>query len=230
METSLHRQLKQLYAQAGSQLEARVGPYRIDVASGGQLVEIQHGALAALRDKLRALLVEHDVLVVKPIVANKTLVKRSSRRGKVIERRRSPKRGTLLSAFDELVYFTKVFPHPRLTLELLLVDVEEWRYPGHGRRRRWRQNDHVVEDRKLLAVGQSVRLRTAGDLARLLPCPLPHEFHTADLAALWGVARWTAQRVAYCLRECGAIEAIGKRGNAHVYRPCTTVRARRRAG
>ena len=44
-------------------------------------------------------------------------------------------RGTFVDLFDELVHFTRVFPHPRLALEVVLVEIEEWRYPGHGRRR-----------------------------------------------------------------------------------------------
>ena len=43
---------------------------------------------------------------------------------------------TYTDLFDDLVHFTRVFPHRRLTLEVPLVDIEEWRYPGHGRRRR----------------------------------------------------------------------------------------------
>lgn len=219
METSLHRELKQLYAQPGARLEARVGAFRIDVALPDRLVEIQHGRLSAIRDKVRRLLEEHDVLVVKPIIATKRLVKRASRRGRVVDTRTSPKRGSILSAFDELVYFTRVFPHPRLTVELVLVDVEEWRYPGHGRRRRWRRGDHVVEDQRLLALGERRRLHTAADLWTLLPGKPSGVFHTGQLAELAGVRRWMAQRIAYCLRECGAVEQVGKAGNARLYRP-----------
>lgn len=228
METSLHRELKRLYADPDDvRVEVRHGRYRIDAMCGDELVEIQHGSLAAIRDKIRTLLADHCVRVVKPIVASKLLVKRSCKQGKIIDRRLSPKRQTLLAFFDELVYFTKVFPHPRLTLDVLLVDVEEWRYPGHGRRRRWRADDYVVEDRKLCAVVDSCHLTTAADLRRLLDCDLPAVFHTADLATTLGVPRHFAQRIAYCLREMGAARPVGKSGNMHLYewsRP-----ARRRA-
>ena len=139
METSLHRELKQLYADSPDDVEVRVGSFRVDAIAGDELIEIQHAGLAAIRDKIQRLLRKHQVRVVKPIVASKLLVKRKSRRGKVVERRKSPKRGRLLDLFDDLVHFTSVFPHPRLTLEILLVEVEEWRCPGHGRRRRWRR-------------------------------------------------------------------------------------------
>src|SRR5687768_11979556 len=135
METSLHRQLKALYAGDDGLQEVVCEGYRIDAIRGGELIEIQHGSLAAIRDKIRRLLKGHRVRIVKPIVANKLLVKLDKRGGIELNRRRSPKRGTLLNVFDELVYFTRVFPHEQLTLEVVLVDVEERRYPGQGKRR-----------------------------------------------------------------------------------------------
>jgi hypothetical protein len=216
METSLHRQLKELYAGPEDHTEVRLGGYRIDVVRGAELVEIQHGSLAAIRDKVRQLTEKHDVLVVKPIVARKTLVKLSAN-GREVSRRTSPKRGTLLDVFDELVYFTRAFPHPRLTLELRLVEIEEQRVPGHGRRRRWRRNDHVVVDQRLLVAGEPYRLCIEADLLKLLPTPLPSPFHTGQLAVMADVPRRVAQRIAYCLRKMGAVETIGKQGNALLY-------------
>ena len=218
MESSLHRDLKALYADQGSRFEVPLGRYRIDVVNGDRLVEIQHGSLAAIRDKIRALLAGHHVLVVKPIVAKKRLVRLASQGGRVLGGRMSPKRGCVLDIFDDLVYFTQVFPHRKLTIDVLMVDIEEWRYPGHGRRRRWRPNDHQVEDQKLLGVRKTYRLRRASDLAELVSCPLPAPFHTAHLADALGVRRWVAQRIAYCLRKMGAAHEIGKKGNARLYR------------
>lgn len=228
METSLHQQLKAHYAGDDGQTEVRVGRYRIDVVRGDLLIEIQHGGLAAIRDKVRRLAESHDVLVVKPIVAHKRLIKRKRKRGRVVDRRRSPKRGAAIDIFHDLIHFTRAFPHPRVTLEAALVEVEEWRYPGHGRRRRRRATDYVVEDQKLLAVRETFRLRDPADLVGLLPRGLPQPFDTGELAERLGAGRWVAQRVAYCLREMGAARAVGKRGNAILYRldmPATPRRA-----
>jgi hypothetical protein len=224
----LHRELKRLYAGPAAQTEVVLDKYRIDAIADGTLIEIQHGSLAAIRDKIRKLLESHPVLVVKPIVARKVLVKQHDREGEVHSRRTSPKRGTLLDIFDDLVYFTRVFPHPRLTLEVVLVEVEEWRYPGHGRRRRWRRGDHVVADQKLVSVGASTRLRAAKDLISLVPGKLPREFHTGHLAERADVPRHVAQRIAYCLREMRAVEQVGKTGNALLYRVAKRAARRRR--
>ena len=218
LETSLHRQLKALYAADESQQEVVCAGYRIDAVRSGRLIEIQHGSLAAIRDKIARLLAQHKVTVVKPIVARKHLVKLDRCGGSVVDRRFSPKRGQLLDIFDELVYFTRVFPHKRLILEVALVEVEELRYPGHGRRRRRRHSDFQIEDQRLLDVIQTHRFRTLTDLRRLLPCGLPTTFHTGDLAKGLNIQRHTAQRIAYCLRETGAIYPVGKQGNAWLYR------------
>ena len=228
METSLHRQLKERYAEGGGLTEQKLGRYRIDVVRGTQLVEIQLSSLSSIRDKIRTLLKKHDVLVVKPIVAKKLLIKQDGPEGRVLTRRLSPKRGKIWDIFEELVFFTRVFPHPRLAIEVVLVEVEEWRYPGHGRRRRWRRNDQVVADQKLVSVGQTIRLSTAADLVDLVPAKLPKQFHTGHLADLAGIHRSVAQRIAYCLREMKAIEHVGKQGNALVYRLPPRGRRRRR--
>ncbi len=145
------------------------------------------------------------------------LVKQAKPDGPVTSRRLSPKRGTIFELFDELVHFCRVFPHKRLTLEVPLIEIDEWRYPGHGRRRRWRADDHQVGDQRLVAVHETYRFRTAADLARLVSCPLPQPFHTGHLAEALGVPRWTAQRIAYCLRHTAAALEVGKQGNAHLY-------------
>jgi len=56
-------------------------------------------------------------LVVKPLVACKTLVRPDEAGGKELSRRLSPKRRALIDVFDELIYFTRVFPHERLIFE-----------------------------------------------------------------------------------------------------------------
>jgi hypothetical protein len=219
MESSLHRELKELYAPDAHSTEVAFEGRRIDAIRGDELIEIQHGSLAAIRDKVRQLLKNHRVRVVKPIVARKLLIKLDERQGRVVSRRRSPKKGSLFDLFDELVYFTRVFPHQRLTLEVVLVEVEETRYPGRGKRRRRRGEgrEFVVQDQQLVRIDATHHFRTADDLNRLLPRRLPRRFHTGHLAQRLEVPRWVAQRMAYCLRETGAVQAVGKQGNAILY-------------
>jgi len=217
METSLHRQLKQQYAGGDAAQEVSLGKYRIDVVHADHLVEIQHGSLAAIRDKVARLLQDHRVLIVKPILARKLILKLKRRGGAVVAQRWSPKRGTPLDLFDDLVHFTRVFPHANLTLEVPLVEVEERRFPGHGRKRWRKANDHLMEDVRLVHIGQVFRFTTGSDLQQLLPHQLPTIFHSGHLAEQLKVQRWLAQRIAYCLRETGGAVEVGKQGNTRLY-------------
>ena len=109
------------------------------------------------------------------------------------------------------------FPHPNLVLEVPLVFIEEWRFPGHGRRRWRRDKDHQVEDQKLVEIDDVHHFETERDLADLVPADLPQPFDTGHIAAKMNIHRSTAQQIAYCLRETGAIQTVGKMGNALLY-------------
>ncbi len=220
METSLHRQLKADYATGRATCETPVAGYRIDVARGRHLIEIQHGSLAALRDKVNDLLRDqrYRVTVVKPIVARKRLVKLDRRGGNIVETRWSPKQRSWISLFDELVHFTNVFPQRGLGIDVLLVEIEESRYPGHGRRRRRRANDFEIDDQRLVEIIARQRLTRASHLLNVLPARLPQPFHTGQLAEALCCNRDLAQRIAYCLRKTGVARTVGKQGNAVLYR------------
>jgi hypothetical protein len=218
METSLHRSLKVMYAGPEAACEVRLGRYRIDAVVDGRLIEVQHSSLGALRRKLCDLLQQHDVLVIKPLASTTTIVRRDGRSGRVMSQRKSPKSETIWDLFHDLVHFTAVFPHPRLTLDVVLVTVIDERGPrSNETRRRWRKRD-VSRDRLLERVEHTTTLRTAADLIRLLPSSLPSLFTTADLAEQCQLPRWWAQKIAYVLRHIGAIEQCGHRQRSRLYR------------
>ena len=215
METSLHRSLKALYLTPGARTEAVVGAYRADVLRDDVLVEIQASPFSAISRKIGNLVREHRVLVVKPIARKKTLLRRSSSKGDWDVRRMSPKHGRLIDIFEDLVYFTRVFPHANLCVDVALVDEEELRVPRSARR--FRGPNFRVVDRRLCEIVSSCRLATAADLIALLPAGLPRVFTTDMLARHIDAAEWFARKVAYTLRHCGATRATGKRGNRIVY-------------
>jgi hypothetical protein len=215
METTLHRQLKALYAGPHADCEVRVDGYRIDAVVSGRLIEIQQASLSALRTKVRTLLDRHRVLVVKPLAANKLIVHRDPETHVVRSQRRSPQHESVWDLFLDLVHFRDVFPHPGLTLEVVLVDIDEYRHERPSRRRSRRTVR--VQDRILRSIGERYRFRTAADLVKLLPDTLGPEFTTAELATALSLPRWWAQKIAYCLRHMQAIETLGKRRHAWLY-------------
>jgi hypothetical protein len=215
METSLHRALKDQYgAASGGRSEVFLEGFRIDaVESSGQLVEIQSGALGPLRAKLGRLLPEHRIRVVKPVVVDRRVVRRSRLDGSDLSARRSPKRGAMLDVFEDMVGLARIFPHPNLVIEVLAVSIDEIRLQLR------RRPGYKVADRSLIEVRGRKLLAQAHDLWSLLPeCHDWREpFTTADLARRIDRPLWFAQRVAYCIRLSGAVTTLGKRRNSHVY-------------
>lgn len=218
METTLHKQLKEHYCGPKSELEVNVDGFRIDIVDGKRLIEIQRSGLSSIRDKTRKLLQnKHRVEIVKPLIVRKRLIKLNREDGKVVDERWSPKTGGPLDLFDELLYFTRVFPHRNLKIICPLIQIQEIRFPGHGRRRRRRANDFQVKDRLLTDVLGSNTYKTISDLHKLLPKKLPQPFDTGELAKGLSIKRWQAQRIAYCLRKTGSAVQVGKKGNAILY-------------
>ena len=216
-EGPLHQALKDLYLTANAEQEVTVGTFVADVRAGDDVIyEIQTGSFAPIRRKLAALVEHHRVVLVHPIAAIRYIVKLPESEDAEATRRRSPKRGSVAGIVRELVSIPHLLGHPNFEVEVVLTEEDEVRVfdPGRVRRRRgWR-----VVSRELTAVVDRYRLRCPEDLFSLVQGPLPDAFTTAELAAAMAEPRWLAQKLAYCLRESGAVEICGKSGNALVYR------------
>lgn len=215
METSLHRELKEHYVERqGGSAEVLVAGYRIDaVGDDGELIEVQTGALGALKRKLKDLLPDHRARVVKPIVLRRRIVRRNRPNGPDLSGRWSPFRGALVHVFDDLVGLAALFPDENLSIDLLGVSIEEIRTP------RRRRPGYRVVDRRLIEIVETMRLTQPSDLWELLPPGMAESepFTTRDLARKLDGSLAFAQRVAYCLRLSGAVESIGKRGHSRLY-------------
>ncbi len=215
METSLHRSLKAQYATGGDRRpEVGIRGFRVDaVDDAGRLVEIQSGPLGPLRGKLRRLLPDHCIRIVKPVPLRRRIVRRTRRDGPDLSARCSPRRGVLHDVFDDLIGVVRVFPHDNLDIEILGVTIDEIRVP------RRRRPGYTVVDRRLGAIHETTSLVHAEDLWSLLPdgCDGGQPFTTHDLAQRLARPLWFAQRVAYCLRLTGAARVMGKSGNRLIY-------------
>lgn len=214
-ETSLHATLKDWLAQPGDRQEVPIAGYLIDIKRGSELIEIQTGNFSALKPKLDGILDDYLVRVVHP-VPEQRWIRRVTREGEVIARRKSPKRGRVEDLFSELVYIPHYLNHPNLTLELLLIHEEiTWRDDGQGS---WRRKGWSIYDRRLLAVVRSVIFTASSDYLRLFPDELPAEFTNRDLATSLGIKIRLAQKMTYCGVKMGLLEQSGKIGQAYLYR------------
>ncbi len=214
-EKHLHAALKRWYAQPGDLTEAAVDGFRIDIVRGDLLIEIQTRNLSAIRRKLAMLVEQHCVRLIYPIAQEKWIVRQSSSGRRILGRRKSPKRGGVELVFEELVSLPRLLAHPNFSLEVVLIQEEEIRrYDGTHTRRRKGWGTH--ERRLVQVVGQRV-FETPAELSELIPAGLAEPFTTTQLAESIRRPLALAQKMAYCLREMGAIVATGKRGRGNLY-------------
>jgi hypothetical protein len=207
--------LKRWYARPGDRTEVAVDAFVIDLVRDDVLIEIQTRGFSSMRRKAKALLDGgHRLRIVHPIAVDTWIVKLDDARA--LSRRRSPRHGHPCDIFIELVSIAPLLTHPFLEIDIVLIDAEEVR--RHAPDGPWRRRGWSVEERRLIAVGDTLTVRTVADLAALLPRGLPERFSTADLATRLGRPRRIAQQMVYCLRMADVIAAVGKHGNAVEYR------------
>lgn len=214
-EQPLHAALKEWYAHPGDRFEVEVDGYYIDLVRGEQLIEIQTGNFSSIKSKLKTLVKDHPICLVYPIAAEKWLYKLPREGWEGPRRRKSPKRGRVEELFWELVRFPELMSEENFYLEVALIQEEEVR--RYGGDRYWYKNGWKTEQRKLLDVLERHLFETPADFLRLVTGDVPEQFTTGDLREILELPRGLAGKMAYCLREMGAIRQVGKRGRAYLY-------------
>jgi hypothetical protein len=214
-EKALHASLKQWYARPGDRFEVAVGRFVIDIVRDDLLIEIQTRNFASIKAKLTTLVHSHRVRLIYPIAQERWIVRSATDRHGRVSRRRSPRRGRWEDLFRELVSIPQLLANRNFSLEVLLIKEEEARrFEG---KRRWRRGGWAIEARRLIEVLDRRVFQDLTDWRACLPAGL-ESFTARDLATATGTRGDLAQKMAYCLRMGNAIELVGKRGRAHLYR------------
>jgi hypothetical protein len=211
-EKPLHAALKAWYAEPGDRFEVAVDGFIADIVRADLIIEIQTGSASPLRRKLAELIRRHPVRLVLPIAVKKNLVRVRPDGGN--ERSRlSPRRGTPVDVFRELVSLQGILGDSNFSVDVALIHEEEIRRtrPSRGGR------DGSVLERRLIAVLDCLSFHHPADYLAVVPADLEEPFTTGDLAASLGRPRWLAQKIAYVLRKMGILAVVGKEGNALRY-------------
>jgi hypothetical protein len=179
------------------------------------LIEIQTTNFSSLRRKLSSLIKKHRLRLVHPIAQEKWIVRLASDGKTRIGRRKSPKQGNIFHLFEELVSIPNLIKNRNFSLEVLLVEEEEIRCDdGQGS---WRRKGLSIVDQRLIAVVERCIFKRPSDFVGIIPGNLPDPFSTKHLADAINQPRWLAQKMAYCLRNMGAIDIVGKDRNSLLY-------------
>lgn len=179
-EKRMHKILKRMMCDRESCYEIKVGRYVADICDDGVITEIQCGAMAPLKEKLSYYLenTEYDVCVVHPIVARRRIIRADKETGEVLRSRLSSKKETEWQGMAELYPIRELLSSPRLSVRLMIVEVEEYRFSERVRYRKKGAYDREVFP---TALRGSVELDGAEDYRRFLPDELSgREFGAKD--------------------------------------------------
>lgn len=211
-EKTLHAALKRYLAPEELHREVRVGRYVADIVNEKGIIEIQTGSFGRLREKLNFFLDHYPVTVVYPVAAVKWLI-HVEEDGALSPRRKSPKRGGAWELLPELFSLREQLARPGLGFLVPLLEVEEYRLrDGKGRRgyTRWERMPVRLLD-EVAAAGRD-------EFWRLLPPGLEGEFTAKDFQARGRFSRMKGSLALSAAKELGAVERVGSRGRAYLYR------------
>ena len=212
-EKGLHADIKDFLVQPGDKIECPVDGFVADILRDDLLIEIQTQNFGAMRKKLTHLLGYYPVHLVHPIAVERIIIWQDAE-GKVIKKRKSPKKGRAINIFEELVYIRDLVMHPNLTFEILMTREEVIRRQD-PKRKKWK--GWYVYDRGLVEVVDRIVLGSFKDFKNLLPDDLPTPFTNKELAEMLECTTRHAGSITYTLRRMGVIREVGKRGNAILY-------------
>ena len=215
-ESSLHRELKFQYAGSKGRTEAEIGGFVADcVNAKGEYIEIQTGSFGPLKKKAKEIAVRGKVKIVYPVIVTK-YIEVYDTGGKLLYRRKSPRKSSPWDLFRALVYAPELPLVKGVTVEIALVDVDEKRVKdGKGS---WRRKGVSIHDRKMTAFHSRICLKKPADYRSFIPFAKNKKFTSALLGKKAGIDAGIARKALYVLVKIGVVEKIGKRGNAFVFR------------
>jgi hypothetical protein len=215
-ESSLHRALKFRYAGHGGKTEVPEGEYVADgISKDGEYIEVQTGSFGPLLKKVKEFAKHAKVRIIHPRAVKKTIEVYEPGTGKLLYRRKSPRKGTRWDLFDALLYAPALPLIKGVTVEIVLADITEKRVKdGKGS---WRRKGISITDREISAWHESEVFEKPADYLKFVPFKKKEEFTSTMLAEHAGTDRWIAGKVLYVLAKLKVVKRIGKKGNSWVY-------------
>ena len=213
-EKTMHATLKEYFEADHTFHEIKVGAFYADILRANEITEIQTRSLCNLRKKLDLFLKDYAVTVVYPIPYGKNLIWLDRESGETSEKKRVGKKGSFFDAGRELWYLSDYLLHPRLSVRLLLIDVDEYRFLNKKGEKKHGTQRH---DRIPLALRGELLLEGRESFYALLPKNLPLPFTAKEFRkAVKGGPR-TAPALLSVLMRVGVVKRVGKTGNAYLY-------------
>ncbi len=230
-ESSLHHSLKILYQELyEGEIEVEQDGHVYDIVTkNGNIIEIQTKNLAKLLPKILDTIDKgHNVKLIHPLPIT-TRIELKDVEGKILSKRKSPKKGCIYDIFRELTGIYTLMTNPHFSLEIVEIEMTEERtrtsepVQSKNGRRRFRRNWNK-EGKRLDTIINTRRFSKPEDYLALLP-PLPQVFCASDLKKalasqqeLPANAAGNAHLIIWVLTHAGLIEQTETKGRSRFYK------------
>lgn len=215
-EKTLHAILKHYFEPISDCHEVKIDTFIADIFTGKDIIEIQTRNFDKLRRKLNVFLENYPVTVVYPLPATKWLIWIDNSTGEITKKRKSPKTGSLYDAFPELYKIKPILTNPNFKLHIIMIDMDEyrnldgWSVDKKKGSSRYERIPHEIVNELVI--------NNISDYRQLIPGLLPDNFTVRHFSQASGITQRKAQVAVNVLYSIGAIERIGKQGNAFIYK------------
>lgn len=219
-EKSIHAGLKKLLDPDESHYEVKLGRYIADLFDGRRVTEIQTRSFYKMKSKLDAFLADTDripdgVRLIFPATGEKH-VYWVGESGEITGGRKSPKHWGKQDVFRELYAIRGYLSHPRLSVEMIVVNYDEFRrLDGWSRDKK---SGSTKIDRVPTSFGERIVLSSEEDYASLIPASLPEFFTISDYAKASHLKQNAAGQALIVLRSVGAVTVMPDTGRKLLYR------------
>jgi hypothetical protein len=202
------------YSEPGKTETIRAGYVCDAIGAKNEAIEIQTSHFGSLKKKIPALAKSGKVRLIYPVIVKKTLELYDTK-GKLLSRRRSPKKCSIWNIFDELIYVPELLKLRNLTIEIVYVNaIERRRNDGKGS---WRRKGVSIEDKLLENHREGITFKKKADwLFHFMP--LSGECSTKTLAESANINPDEARKAIYTLEKAGYLKKLHKQGRCWVFR------------
>lgn len=214
-EKILHAVLKLYYEPDEDKHEVAMSGYYADIYNDKGIIEIQTRQLNKLRDKLSVFLQDYHVTVVYPLPFNKWLSWVNPDNGEVQGRRKSPRHFTEYDAFYELYKIKSYLKNPNLSINLVLMDMEEYKLLNGWSYDKKRGSTRY--DRVPVGIRRIVKFDRIEDYMQLVPADLKEDFTVKDFAMAAGVSVEASRYTLNILNYLEIVKRTGRVKNGYVY-------------
>lgn len=213
-EKPLHAIIKNYMEPDEDYHEVPLEGYVADIYRDGHVIEVQTANFNTMREKLSKFLPLYYVTIVYPIPATKWLCWLDEETGELSERRKSPKRGVPQMVFKELYKIKSFLKNPNLSIQILLIDMEETRLLNGWSRDR--KKGSCRHNRIPIELVDEFLLERIEDYRMLIPPELEH-FTSKEYAKATRLTTKNAQVALHIMHYLGVVERVGKQGNSYLY-------------